>query len=310
MVGRVPWMPLVAVALAIAATRVRAEPVAPEEVEAAFDAALERLAARDAPVASRRVESTPYRLRAPAPPPRERWRFVIAPYGFLSDVSGDVWQNGEKTSFDVPFEDILDHVNAGFQLYLEARRGRWFLAFDGTIAQLGMDHEGLLVGYDVEIDQLITDVRVGYRFKRWVLSCRPGHMGFKPQRTLDAYVFTGARYFRTEQTIQLSLLGRPLPKQTSTDDSVDPLLGLRVTADLSRRFSIDLRAEAAALGSSGTDRFSWEAAGYLGWHLSHHLTVFLGWRAQGQEDVSGSGPSKTGTSIVTHGPVVGAGFAF
>ena len=117
-------------------------------------------------------------------------------------------------------------------------------------------------------------------------------------------------YFRTDLTLRTTLLGRPLPEVTTTTENLSPLLGLRVTADLSRRWSLDLRGDAASLGTSGTDFYSWEAAAYLGFHVSRPFTVFVGWRAQGQVDVQGTGALKNGTDVTTHGPVVGAGFTF
>lgn len=300
--------------LAVGASTARADelsgPVTPAEYEAAMDAALETYALREGAVTSRRIVPCPYGVRAPRQAPGNRWKFGISPYAFLADTSGDVWTDGVKTSFEIPFDEILEVTNGGFQLYLEARYGRWYFAFDGTIAQLGKSEEGKLLGFDVTIDQVIADLRVGWRFKRWVVSSGQAKMGARPHRTVDAYVFTGTRYFRTDIEARLTVLGRPRPNVTTTDETFDPLLGLRVVADLSRRWTLDLRGEAAAFGTSGTDRYSWETAAYLSYHFSRHWSAYVGWRVQGQVDVQGTGAEKNGTDIVVHGPLIGAGFSF
>ena len=50
---------------------------------------------------------------------QSKWNLFIAPYGWLTGVSGTVVTDGEETQIDVPFEDFLENVNAGLMLYFE-----------------------------------------------------------------------------------------------------------------------------------------------------------------------------------------------
>ena len=50
---------------------------------------------------------------------QSKWNLFIAPYGWLTGVSGTVVTEGEETQIDVPFEDFLENVNAGLMLYFE-----------------------------------------------------------------------------------------------------------------------------------------------------------------------------------------------
>jgi hypothetical protein len=91
-----------------------------------------------------------------------KWDFFVAPYGWLTGVAGTVVTNGDETDLDVPFEVFAENTRAGFQLYFEARRGKMFLAFDGTRATLGGEIEGNILDIDIEVRQRIYDIRAGY----------------------------------------------------------------------------------------------------------------------------------------------------
>lgn len=132
---------------------------------------------------------------------QSKWNLFIAPYGWLTGVSGTVVTDGEETQIDVPFEDFLENVNAGLMLYFEARRNKLILAFDGTWANLGTEVDGRLVDLDIEIKQRIYDIRIGYEVYRTEI----GEVIHKPkfdwQRRGVIDLFIGGRYFKTEPII-------------------------------------------------------------------------------------------------------------
>ena len=81
------------------------------------------------------------------------WNFYIAPYGWLAGTAGHIYTNGDRTDLDASFSDLAKKTRGGFQLYFEARRRKWFLAFDGTWATLGDEIEGLVTTTDIEVEQ-------------------------------------------------------------------------------------------------------------------------------------------------------------
>ena len=94
--------------------------------------------------------------------PARTWTFLIAPYGWLAGTGGTVVIDGEETEVDASFSDLAARTRGGFQLYFEARHGKWFVAFDGTWATLGEVIEGLITTTDVEVEQRIYDIHAGY----------------------------------------------------------------------------------------------------------------------------------------------------
>ena len=239
----------------------------------------------------------------------DRWHFGIQPYGWLADVSGTAYTDGQGTDFEVPFEEMLERTNGGFQLYMEARYKRWYFAFDGTWANLGDLVESRFVSADVEVEQWILDFRVGYRIGRWVTSRRPAHFGTKPCHTINLFLFTGLRYFKTDTTVDLTLPVVGPRRIELSDETTDPLLGARITADLAPRWSIDLRGEVAALGTD-KDIMSWETSAYVYYSITRWLAFSFGWRVMGMDMTSGSGPTKNGAEVVNHGPLIGVAFIF
>ena len=63
----------------------------------------------------------------PAP---EKWGFSVAPYLWMASLKGDVMVKGVEGSVDATFGDILDEMDAGGSLYLEARKGVWGIFAD------------------------------------------------------------------------------------------------------------------------------------------------------------------------------------
>ncbi|MBD3871453.1 MAG: hypothetical protein IFK91_00855, partial [Acidobacteria bacterium] len=49
--------------------------------------------------------------------------------------------NGEETHIDVPFKELASWARGGFQIYFEARRNKFFLAFDAVTGE-GDDRNG------------------------------------------------------------------------------------------------------------------------------------------------------------------------
>ena len=58
--------------------------------------------------------------------------FWIAPYAWMAGIDGDVTVKGTQSSIDADFGDILDNLDYGGQVYLEARQDRWGFFADVT----------------------------------------------------------------------------------------------------------------------------------------------------------------------------------
>ncbi len=244
------------------------------------------------------------RLRAAR---ESKWDLFIAPYGWLTGTAGVVVTDGEETEIDVPFEDFLESTRAGLQVYFEARRNRFFVAFDGTWANLGTEIEGRLVDLDIEIRQRIYDIRVGFQVYRTDIGNMIRRKKFDWQRRGIVDLFVGGRYFRTEPVITIFPPSGEEVVISEVDSRVDPFVGLRVGWDLSYRWLVAFRGDLGGFGIGDAAEFSWQASGEIGLRLSRRVAIFGGYRFLDFDTVTGRGEERNGTDLRQQGPIIGAG---
>jgi len=238
---------------------------------------------------------------------QSKWNLFIAPYGWLTGVSGTVVTDGEETQIDVPFEDFLENVNAGLMLYFEARRNKLILAFDGTWANLGTEVDGRLVDLDIEIKQRIYDIRIGYEVYRTEI----GEVIHKPkfdwQRRGVIDLFIGGRYFKTEPIITVIPIIGDERVISNAKSRVDPFVGMRIAWDMSYRWGFAFWGDVGGFGIGNAAQFSWQATAEFGFRVSKRVTIFGGYRALDYDTIEGHGLDRNGTDLRQNGPIIGAG---
>lgn len=87
---------------------------------------------------------------------------------------------------------------------------------------------------------------------------------------------------------------------------LDPLVGLRVGADLSDRVSFVVAGNVGGFDLGSASKFSWEALAYLDWRFGETTSAVLGYRGLGVDRRRGD----TQADITLHGPVVGVLFRY
>jgi hypothetical protein len=98
---------------------------------------------------------------------------------------------------------------------------------------------------------------------------------------------------------------------TDVDESasawwIDPLLGLRVSADLTERFGIVVAGNVGGFDIGSASKFSWEALAFLDWRFGESTSFVLGYRGLGFDREKG----KAQADIILHGPLLGLIFRF
>jgi hypothetical protein len=94
--------------------------------------------------------------------------------------------------------------------------------------------------------------------------------------------------------------------QTSSSWWVDPLIGLRVGADLSERVAVVVAGNIGGFDIGSASKFTWEALAYLDWRFGETTSLVLGYRALGLDRRKGSAQA----DITMHGPLLGFVFRF
>lgn len=117
----------------------------------------------------------------PVPPPK--WEFTLEPYAWATGMDGTTGVGGIDSHIDVPFNDIIDHIDWAIFLKGEVRTGKWGVIMDGFFAELSdvADPEGpLYTNVNLEVQQGLAQLALAYR----VVDGPRGYVDF----------FAGARY--------------------------------------------------------------------------------------------------------------------
>jgi hypothetical protein len=233
---------------------------------------------------------------------KSRWEFVIAPYFWMSSLSGDVTVKGIPMHVSVPFSETLQALTFGGQLHLEARKDRWGLFLDATYFDLSGDAQGITASGEMGIQQWIVEFGGFYRFGTWPLG-KDGKSAF----IMDGLV--GGRYWNTLVTLDLSVpLAGTFLSASGRKEWVDPFVGARMELSLNEKFNLSLRGDVG--GFDVGSKFTYNAMGLVGYNISRVVSLWLGYRVMGVNYESGSGFSKFKYDMTMYGPITGIVFRF
>jgi hypothetical protein len=87
---------------------------------------------------------------------------------------------------------------------------------------------------------------------------------------------------------------------------IDPLVGLRVRADLTERIGVVVAGNVGGFDVGSASKFSWEALAFLDWRFGESTSFLLGYRGLGLDRQKG----KAQADILLHGPLLGLLFRF
>ncbi len=244
----------------------------------------------------------------PAARGHDPWRADLTLWSWMISVEGDQGVAGRVAQTSASFRDILrdsDSVLA-FSGRVELAYQRWGLFVDGMYARLGADDVPTAPGFpdvDITYEMALVDFGAMYRLMDW----QPGLAAVdNPHRpSLDLYA--GGRY--TDVGLDLDPSGRPTLHQGF--DWIDPIVGAKLVLPLSRRFHIATNADIGGFGA-GSD-LTWSATAVLGYDFTlwdNPMSLYLGYRAIGQDYSSGSGADRVVWDVVQHGPLLGLSISF
>jgi len=236
----------------------------------------------------------------------KKFELTLIPYVWLPGIEGDIASGPVSTSPDVCFTEIADEATCLFGAFgrVEGWYDRFGLYVDGGFTTIKFQDTGLL-GNNIDFDTTLTVVDFGILFN---LADWPAGGGQASRLKLDAYA--GGRLTCVDMDVDFSL--DLLSDRNSSETWVDPVIGGRVTWDLSERWSLIASGDVGGFGAASD--FTWEAMGYLAYKFttggSFESAVLVGYKAIGDDYETGSGDDEFKWDVVLHGPVVGLAFQF
>jgi len=214
----------------------------------------------------------------------------VTPYIWASDTSLDFSLNGSPVGgADLKFADILDVVDAAFQVHVEGGQGNWSGFADFTFISTSDSSELPIVRIDTDSEQIVLDAAAAY----W-----PGGVGS------PLNFFGGARYTEFDDRYRFSVDGTPVGEIRSTQDYVDALLGIRYRFDLSDRWGLLTHGDVSFGDSEGT----WQVQGLFAYTVGKRRRnhIVFGYRYKQAEFKEGN----LTTDYTFSGPLAGFNFGF
>jgi hypothetical protein len=216
----------------------------------------------------------------------EGWQTTLTPYLWTVGIDGDVKHGPIDVNVSADFDDIVDNMDAGGGLMLEAGNGRWvnFLQADFLKIDTG-DVDTRIPGADAELEQdsLLATAATGYRVQ------------FAERSHLD--VLVGLRYAGIETDVSVQGLG----ERNSDNNQYDGILMLRPQFEIARNWYF---SPTASIGAGDSD-LTWELAPHIVYDACNY-NVRIGYRTLAYEIENGDSE----LDIEFGGLLLGVGFTF
>ena len=189
------------------------------------------------------------------------------------------------------------------------RRGRWSFAADVAyldIAKSGAQNVtgplGLVQGTvkaDIEFQQLLLEVPVGYRFLDRDLE--------HGRISVDALAGPRYNWIEAELGTEVSVLGLTAASDRERDEEwVDGLFGFRAEYQANARWSLSGWADYGI----GADSHSYHWAAFVNYRFRNGLELSAGYRQYHMYYKTGSGSSRVKFDLDYYGPMVGLTYTF
>jgi hypothetical protein len=216
-------------------------------------------------------------------------KIFVTGYLLAASLDGSMTVHGLTADLNVPFSKILDHLEIGAATQIRLEKGRWAGSVDVSYVGLGAPTERPPA--NVDLDQWLVE----------------GDGYFMVIPHLEALV--GVRFNSIAVRIQRKT---QVPVEIIRSGSVqwaDPVLGLRYSPELGKRFGLDLRSDVGGFGISS--KVTWQAWGLVTYRISEGGSrLFLGYRTLYSDYEKGSGIDRFRYDLHTGGPQLGATLRF
>jgi len=194
------------------------------------------------------------------------WEFTTALYAPLMGLEGEIGVAGLAPSHvDVPFDDILDNLDAGLSGAFEAKKDRWSITVDAIWLKLSAAANPIASSYvRFSQDQVMASLSVGYEIYG------------SESTSLDLVV--GAALNSIDVDLDLFTPNLPVTTRSASGSQewIDPFVGLRFTQRLGDRWSIFANGTYGGFDVS-SDEY-WQALAGIGYRLTDSTSIALAYR--------------------------------
>lgn len=223
--------------------------------------------------------------------PPTSWEFHITPYLWALNMDGTTQLGTTRAHVDESFSTLLDHMDFGGMLWLEANKGRFGIFLNTVYAKLTDTAQDGILDLDATSHFGLFTGGLSYQF---------------PITDRFALIpFAGARYTLNNNTLKASIPGFTVSKSKNVQWT-DPIIGTRLTYQFTNAWSLLLAGDVG--GTSMSTDNSYNLMGLIGYHpqtMWTNTTTFVGYNILKQLYETGSGTSKYVWNMRLAGPVIG-----
>lgn len=224
----------------------------------------------------------------------------IGLYGFFSSIEGTSGFGDVSTDFDVPFDKILDNLDAGFMAFVHYQNNEWSFIADYFHVELGPSGTATgtiaSVDVDVSINQTIGEAFVGYRVHEQGGS-GPG---------MDVDLLGGLRYNQFDFGVDAAATTVGLTGSRSrSEEWVDGVLGVRTEYAYGNGWSAIGWADIG----TGDGSSSYQLRADLSYTFANNIRLYGGYRFYHFEYDSGGSDAFTIDADYS-GPTIGISYQF
>jgi len=233
-----------------------------------------------------------------------------------SKVNSD---RGEVKSY-ISFHDLLSNLNGALMLHGRSQLDDdWSIVGDVFWAHLRADNQSRQVKLGPR-EQFVVDAQLKAAMDLWVVELNGGHKLFRfgslfsrseadPRHTMGEMYFGGRYYsFNPDINVAVETPGRNLETSIGQNQVwVDPVVGLRFGADLSRTSRLLVMGDVGGFNLGGySSEFSWSQSTILSWDFAQNWRLHMGYRFLDFKRDFHSGL----VHLQLRGPLIAVGYVF
>lgn len=234
------------------------------------------------------------------------WKFNIAPYLWALNMDGSTQVRNVRAHVDQDFSDILQQLEFGGMLWMEANRDKFSVFFNAVYAVLSDDSTAGPLAVDTLNKFGIFSAGAAYEIYK---TCFASACGMNTN-VFSVEPYAGFRYTLNDTTITLKDLPLVNLRGVKNVNWTDPMAGARFKYFINKAWSIIVAADVG--GTNGTDHYSYNFIGLVGYQpqtMWKNTSWYLGYRYLGQHYETGSGANLYNWNMKLYGPLFGVNFA-
>ena len=198
--------------------------------------------------------------------PAIRTRFIVAPYGWMSGISGETGVRDLSADVDVSFGNLLDHLRFAAMGTFEVGYDRWLGVVDGMYISVQVDRTASLGPGQQDLTAK-SKTFIGEAF---------GGYSIVPASDLIVDILAGARFWSVEAS--LNVVGSNASAERSRNPTwTDAVIGARLRWAASERWNVSGGGDGGGGGPRGSKGTA-QAYATAGYELSELWEVFGSYR--------------------------------